>query len=34
VGLGLGAGIAIFIGFGLKDRAPRMMDDLIKKFSK
>jgi hypothetical protein len=28
VGLGLCAAIAIIVGFGLKDRAPRMMDDL------
>jgi small-conductance mechanosensitive channel len=34
VGIGFGAGIAIFIGFGLKDRAPAMMDDLLKKISK
>jgi len=34
VGIGLGAGIAIFLWFSLKDRAPKMMDDMMKKFSK
>lgn len=34
VGIGLGAGIAVFIAFGLKDRAPEMMDNLLKKISK
>lgn len=29
VGLGLGAAIAIIVEFGLRDRAPRMMDDLV-----
>jgi hypothetical protein len=34
VGIGLGAGIAIFLWFSLKDRAPGMMDDMMKKLSK
>jgi len=34
VGIGLGAGIAIFIAFGLKDRAPEMMDTMLKKIHK
>lgn len=34
VGISLGAGIAIFAGYGLKDRAPGMMDDLLKKLEK
>ncbi len=29
VGLGIGAAIAIIVGFGLRDRAPRIMDDLV-----
>ena len=34
VGLGVGAGIAIFLAYGLRDRAPGMVDDMMKKFSK
>jgi hypothetical protein len=34
VGIGLGAGIAIFLWYGLRDRAPAIMDDLSNKFSK
>ena len=33
VGLGVGAGIAALIIFGLKDRAPGIMDNLLKKVS-
>lgn len=29
VGLGLGAAIAFFFAYGLKDRAPKMMDDMM-----
>ncbi|MDD1638747.1 MAG: hypothetical protein LUO99_00450 [Methanomicrobiales archaeon] len=34
VGLGVGAGIAGLLIFGLKDRAPAIMDNLMKKVSK
>ncbi|HOP66342.1 MAG: hypothetical protein WC164_04585 [Patescibacteria group bacterium] len=34
VGLGVGAGIAIFLAYGLRDRAPGMVDDMMKRFSK
>jgi len=34
IGIGLGAGIAIFLWYALKNRAPGMMDDMMKKFSK
>ncbi|MDD1710948.1 MAG: hypothetical protein LUQ37_08600 [Methanoregulaceae archaeon] len=34
VGLGIGAGIAGLLIFGLKDRAPAIMDNLMKKVSK
>ena len=34
IGIGLGAGISIFLWYALKDRASGMMDDMIKKFSK
>lgn len=34
VGLGVGAAIAIIVGFGLKDRAPRMMDELVRGMKK
>ena len=29
IGIGVGAAIAIFCGFGLRDRAPQMMDDFL-----
>ncbi|MDT8357003.1 MAG: hypothetical protein RQ758_00705 [Methanomicrobiaceae archaeon] len=31
VGIGVGAGIAAFLAFGLKDRAPEMLDNMIGK---
>ncbi|HER45678.1 MAG TPA: mechanosensitive ion channel family protein [Thermoplasmatales archaeon] len=34
VGLGVGAGIAIFLAYGLRDRAPGMVDDMMKRLSK
>ncbi len=34
VGLGVGVGIAAFLAYGLKDRAPEMMDNLMNRFSK
>jgi hypothetical protein len=34
VGIGLGAGIAIFLWYGLKDRAPGIMNDMLKKIEK
>jgi hypothetical protein len=34
VGIGIGVGIAAFLAFGLKDRAPEMMDDILGKLSK
>jgi len=34
VGIRLGAGIAIFLWYGLKDRAPGIMDEMLKKIGK
>ena len=34
VGLGVGVGIAAFLAYGLKDRAPEMIDDIMKKMPK
>ncbi len=34
IGLGVGLSIAIIVGFGLKDRAPELMDKLLEGFSK
>jgi len=34
VGIGVGVGIAAFLTFGLKDRAPGMLDDILGRFSK
>lgn len=34
VGIGVGAGIAIFLGFSLKYRAPEMMDDILGRIRK
>ena len=34
IGIGLGLSIAIVIGFGLKDRAPELMDSLLEGFRK
>lgn len=34
VGIGLGVGLAVFIAFGLKDRAPEIMNDLLNKIHK
>lgn len=34
VGIGVGVGIAAFLVFGMKDRAPEMLDDILGKFSK
>jgi len=34
VGIGVGVGIAAFLAYGLKDRAPEMMDNLMNRFSK
>jgi len=30
----VGVGLAVFLAYGLKDRAPEMMDTLIKKIHK
>jgi hypothetical protein len=34
VGIGLGTGITVFLAFGLKDRAPEMMNNLLNKVHK
>jgi len=34
VALGIGAAIAIIVGFGLKDRSPELLDDLLKQVKK
>ncbi|MBT8506927.1 hypothetical protein AZH53_00590 [Methanomicrobiaceae archaeon CYW5] len=34
VGLGIGVGIAAFFAYGLKDRAPELMDRMLEKFEK
>lgn len=34
IGLGIGLSIAIVVGFGMKDRAPELMDKLLEGFSK
>ena len=34
VGLGVGVGIAAFLAYGLKDRAPEMIDDMLKEMPK
>ena len=34
VGLGVGVGIAAFLVYGLRDKAPEMMDEMMKKFPK
>ena len=34
VGIGVGVGIAAFLAYGLKDRAPEMIDDMMKKIPK
>jgi hypothetical protein len=33
-GIGVGVGIAVFLAYGLKDRAPAIMDNLLNKISK
>jgi len=34
VGIGLGVGIAAFLAYGLKDRAPEMVSNLLNKIHK